>query len=189
MSVDLISGVMQAADSRKLTNAHRKLAGAKLPVQTEKSLFATLVSKLRQTSVPSSSLRANDLVERVLAAADPQKLKAASANLSDLPNTNVNTQSASLKRDPMIALEGMMMSKLVDQMMPKANDSIYGSGLAGDTWRGFAVNEMSETIAASDPLQLSASAAGNDPTSFSNLYGVGSDSLLSSKRIRPFAVS
>jgi hypothetical protein len=188
MTVDLISGVMRAADRQEVKNAHRKLMGTKIANQQEKNLFSMLVGRLDQKISPSTIPRTRGMVEGVMAAADPQKLKTASANLNAVPGANAHSRSAAATQAPMISLESLMMSKLVDQMMPKDKDSIYGSGLAGDTWRGFAVNQMSDTISAADPLQLADPPVGTDLGVVANLFDVGSDHFRAGKTIRPFAM-
>jgi hypothetical protein len=186
MSVDLITGVMNAADNHKLAVACRKLAHLKAQTPAEKGLFQVFLGKMQAKSSWSNVPRTTDLIERVMAAADPEKQQFASAALDVSTGTLDKALKPTSKRDPMIALEGAMMSKLVDQMMPKGDDSIYGNGLAGDTWRGFAVNQMSETVAAADPLRLAESSDDTDLGSPVNLYNTTSEPPYRVKHIRPF---
>ena len=91
-----------------------------------------------------------DVIAQVLAAAEPGRKATAEIALNSVRVSPVTKSSA----DPMIALEGNLMGKLVNEMLPKGKDSVYGKGLAGETWRGFAVDQMAGAMVQSDPLGL-----------------------------------
>jgi hypothetical protein len=88
------------------------------------------------------------LLEDVMVAANPvrqQKAHVALMSLSDTPKSSAS---------PMVALEGTLMTKFVDEMLPKSNHALYGGGLAGDTWRGFEVEQLGSALAKQDPLNF-----------------------------------
>jgi hypothetical protein len=88
------------------------------------------------------------LLEDVMTAANPVRQRNAQValmSLSETPRAPAN---------PMVALEGTLMTKFVDEMLPKSNHALYGEGLAGDTWRGFEVEQLGSALAKSDPLNF-----------------------------------
>lgn len=123
------------------------------------------------------------LLEGVMAAADPKVARRAQASLEALAGQGH-------RNDPMIKLEGALMTKYVDLMMPKASKSLYGDGVAGETWRSFAVDQFGSAIAQSDPLKLASErdvqALGNSeatPGMFANAGPVAS----AGQAITPFS--
>ena len=117
--------------------------------------FATLLGNAKKLLPHGAGNGASpNLLEDVMAAADPAKSQNAQVALESLnPDTGSTTKPDS-KSKAMLALEGTLMTKFVDEMLPKAQGSLYGSGLAGDTWRGFEVDQFGSALSKSDPLQL-----------------------------------
>ena len=133
-----------------------------------------------------------DVISQVMAAADPARKKNAEISLNISPSSKA-MPNAKKPTDPMIALEGNLLGRFVDTMLPKGKASIYGEGLAGDTWRGFAVDQMASALARSDPLGLAIKPyASLEPDSanseaVSNLYGGSNIERPTSVNITPFA--
>ena len=115
--------------------------------------FGEIFNRLSGSQKSSESVALPDVISQVIAAAEPSR----KANAEIALNGDRATPSTKSKvsADPMIALEGNLMGKFVSEMMPKGKTSFYGSGLAGETWRGFAVDQMVGALAQSDPFKLS----------------------------------
>ncbi len=135
MSVDLITSVLGAVDQKLAAARFTQKTGAPTsnPVQTAN--FADVVRKFTGKNVQAG--------EKSDSLASPAQLAS-----SKVPSSDAKTKA-------MLGLEGTLMNKMVDSMMPQDSDkSIYGSGLAGDTWRSFAVEQMGQAVAKSDLLHF-----------------------------------
>ena len=128
-----------------------------------------------------------DIISQMMAAAQPSRK--ADAELALNSGSIATPHLAKKLADPMIALEGSLMGRFVDEMLPKGKDSIYGGGLAGDTWRGYAGEQMANTLAQSDPLNLSISPFASTTSGGElSLFGKANNDGNSSEKITPFAI-
>lgn len=150
MSVDVIAGVMGAVDQSKAT-AHFQVATAQAggTEQIKPAGFGNFLQKMTGKTTQT--------------AANTHPLYG-----DDTPATDPIAQR---KKDAMIQLEGALMTKMVDSMMPKSEDSVYGKGLAGDTWRGFAVEQMGKTLAKNDLLNFNRAAPSDGQGTAVSLFG------------------
>lgn len=159
MAVDLILGVMQAADASKTQRAHARLS----QLNTDKpGLFdkiMTAVAKRPEKPLPAGE----DLIAQVLAAADPAKVQAAEARLNGIGAANTAVAANDPKREVMKKLEGSLLTSLVDEVMPKDSESLYGEGTAGEVARQFQVENLAEAAAEAEPLGLARQLYGNAP--------------------------
>jgi hypothetical protein len=181
MNVESISGksplfISQVMNRHKVPNSAPP-AGAKL--------FPNLMAQLGKTRSHGSGNGASaNLLEEVMAAADPAKVQRAQVALQDLSN------GKSSATNPMVALEGTLMTKFVDEMLPKSDHALYGGGLAGDTWRGFEVDQFGSALAKSDPLNFAKAPATirlSANVGMGNLFGNALDGQPITRHISPFA--
>jgi hypothetical protein len=84
----------------------------------------------------------------------------------------------------MTALEGTLLTKMADQMLPKDEHGLYGGGIAGNTWRGFEVENIGQTIAKADLLHFNRSTQSTRP---GGLFSLGDVETNSALKITPFA--
>ena len=78
----------------------------------------------------------------------------------------------------------------LSEMLPKSNHALYGSGIAGDTWRGFEVDQFGAALAKSDPLNLAPQQGGVKlaaSAGVANLFGNGFDEPQPGQSITPFS--
>jgi hypothetical protein len=160
------------------------------PVATQTS-FSTMLNHARKTQPHGAGHGATpNLIEDVMAAADPQKAENAQVALLDSKSPTVPSGKRDAKAAAMVALEGTLMTKLVDQMLPKSNHALYGSGMAGDTWRGFQVDQFGAALAKSDPLHLVPTESGVKlaaSAGVANLFGSEFDAQEPGRSITPFS--
>jgi hypothetical protein len=191
MSVDGLSAIKQLLFANFTKVGSHASAQPKNPAASVHTSFAAMLGHARKVLPGAHGNGATpNLLEDVMAAADPKKAENAQVALADL-----NTGSAGMaKTDPkgaaMVALEGALMTKFVDQMLPKSNHALYGSGTAGDTWRGFEVDQFGAALAKSDPLNLVPGQGGIKlaaSTGVANLFGGGLDEQQPAQPITPFS--
>jgi hypothetical protein len=163
----------------------------KAPPAAAPASFSTMLSHARKIQPHGSGHGATpNLIEDVMAAADPQKAESAQTALLDSKSQSVGSGKRDGKAAAMLALEGTLMTKLVDQMLPKSNHALYGSGTAGDTWRGFQVDQFGAALAKSDPLHLAPTEGGVKlaaSAGVANLFGSEFDPQKPGRTITPFS--
>jgi hypothetical protein len=192
MNVDNLSSIKQLLFAGFGKTASHTAAQTKNLTSTDQTSFATLLSNARKVLPRGAGNGATpNLLEDVMAAADPQKVEnAQSALLSSGGGTSVAAGQLDSKGKAMMALEGTLMTKFVDQMLPKSNHALYGSGIAGDTSRGFEVDQFGAALAKSDPLKFAPTQSGIKLTAsagVTNLFGSGLDDRQPSQPISPFS--
>jgi len=153
--------------------------------------FGALLNRAAKRSggMPGNGAGPN-LLENVMAAADPKKIENAQVALQSLNSPQAGPSVAEERNNPMVALEGTLMTKFVDEMLPKSKDGFYGSGLAGDTWRGFEVDQFGSALASSDPLNFTSNRSTIKLTANSgvdSLLGKNTFGQFSNNRITPFS--
>jgi hypothetical protein len=181
MAVDSVSGQIPSFISGFL----RKPRAASLASAAGAKSFTAQMAKLNKARPHNEGNGASPkLLEDVMAAANPEKARSAQVALQNLSNAKPAATN------PMVALEGTLMTKFVDEMLPKSSHALYGEGLAGDTWRGFEVDQLGSALAKSDPLNFSPvpttirlSANG----SMNNLFGNTTEGQSTSRPVLPFS--
>ena len=189
MNVDSLAGIKQFLFTGfGKTNTH---ASHKVSTTADQMSFATLLGNARKILPHSGGNGATpNLIEDVMAAADPQKAQTAQVALLESDGTSRADGKADAKSKAMLALEGTLMTKFVDEMLPKSNNTLYGSGIAGDTWRGFEVDQFGAVLAKSDPLNMASSKGGVKlaaSAAVANLFGNGFDEPQPGQSITPFS--
>lgn len=132
MSVDVIAGVMGAVNQNQATANFQVATAQSKGVQVNPAGFASLLHKMGKTNQVADSESNHPLYGG-----------------GATPDT-----TATRKGQAMTKLEGVLMGNMVDAMMPKDENNVYGGGLAGETWRSFAVDQMGQTLAKSDLLNF-----------------------------------
>lgn len=149
MSVDVIAGVMGAVNQGQATaNFQVATAQSKGAQPVNANAFGALMLKMTPKSTQI---------------ADTHALYGDGAGVVD--------PLAKRKADAMMQLQGALMTKMVDSMMPKDEDSVYGKGFAGDTWRSFAVEQMGKTLAKGDLLNFNRAAPAASQGTAVSLFG------------------
>lgn len=163
---------------------------AKAPPVAGQASFSSLLGNARKVHHGPGHGATPNLIEDVMAAADPQKAENAQVALLESKGTSVASATRDGKATAMLALEGTLMTKLVDEMLPKSNHALYGSGMAGDTWRGFQVDQFGAALAKSDPLHLAPTEGGLKlaaTAGVTNLFGSEIDPSQPGRSITPFS--
>jgi hypothetical protein len=135
--MDLVADVLQQANAKKLKLATLKLTGAGGKTATKgasaefegatgalKPKFAQNVAKLEHTK-------------------DQSRVPGYASNDTELSPPTRETQKAAAMR----GLETVLATKMVEAMMPKDQDELYGEGTAGEIWRGFHIETMGKALA------------------------------------------
>ncbi|MBG1233171.1 hypothetical protein [Aestuariivirga litoralis] len=167
MSVDVIAGVMGAVNQDQATARFQVATAQSKALQAKQPAFAALMQKM----LP---LKTNQIAD------------ANDGGLYGTADHTVQAPQAKRKADAMVALEGALMTKMVDSMMPKDENSVYGNGIAGETWRSFAVDQMGKTMAKGDLLNFNRKEASATPSQAVNLFGQGFGAP-NEMKITPFA--
>ena len=163
MSVDVIAGVMGAVNQGQATaNFQVATAQSKGVQPVSANAFSNLMQKMNTKSTQVADTHA--LYGDGTGTVDPL---------------------AKRKADAMMQLQGALMTKMVDSMMPKDEDSVYGKGFAGDTWRSFAVEQMGKTLAKGDLLNFNRGVPSASQGTAVSLFG--NFSSPNEMKITPFA--
>ncbi len=167
--MDLIADVLQQADVKKLRLATVKLLGskvklaAKMPSSDFRTLSATHDSKLLET------------VAKVEFKKDPSRLPGSGLeSAGSLPPSREDQ-----RKEAMRGLETVLATKMVEAMMPKDQNELYGEGTAGEIWRGFHIDSLGKALAGRQLLSTSADDVRN--------AGEDAGGNMRSKMIVPFA--
>jgi len=152
MSVDLILGVLQAANTSKAQQAQKRLS----EIGAGKSgIFEKVMQAVgKKPSKASDKVNGEDLIAQVMAAADPSRRQLAETKLRGVGENSSAVAENIPKLQAMKKLEGALLTAVVDQIMPKDSQSLYGDGTAGEVARQFQVEGLAEAAAESEPLGL-----------------------------------
>jgi peptidoglycan hydrolase FlgJ len=166
--MDLIADVLQQADVTK-----RKLATLKL----------TATSKLRsaentEVDFQKATLRVDDKRARNIAAVEFKKDQARVPGYETTVTGAESSSHGDPKKQAMRALETVLATKMIEGMMPKDQDELYGEGTAGDVWRGFHIDAMGKALA--DKRLFATSGSENNENDRAQKFG-------RTKTIVPFA--
>ncbi len=151
MSADLILDVMKAASTSRRQVAELKLAAKSARVD-DSGDYQKIVQQFALVGHQSGSIGT--------ALPEPDSGKAVQ-KLAQNSGMSVTSKSKPHHR-AMIALEGSLMTNILDAMLPKGKSSVYGQGTAGEVWRGFQVDQMANSMAQGDVLRLAASSDSAD---------------------------
>ena len=191
MNVDNLASIKHLLFSGfgKMT-AHASTHAAKPQAGAHTSFTALLGNAKKLLPHGAGNGAGHHLLEDVMAAADPAKSQNAQVALESLNPDTGSTSKPDSRSTAMLALEGTLMTKFVDEMLPKSDKTLYGSGLAGDTWRGFEVDQFGSALSKSDPLHLAepkttVKLAAN--AGVTNLFGDNYDSEPAARSISPFS--
>lgn len=114
---------------------------------------------------------ATDIVLDVARAAEPAGLQAAKARLEQLsagaaaravgvafapPNAPAAMRAAPSKQSPeaFVKFEAMVLQNFVQSLLPQDGSAVYGEGLAGEMWKTFMAQNLSETLAKSGGIGI-----------------------------------
>lgn len=53
--------------------------------------------------------------------------------------------------DPRVALQTLLLKDMLETMLPKADDKMFGAGMAGDVWRSQMSEQLAQAISKSNP--------------------------------------
>lgn len=61
---------------------------------------------------------------------------------------------ASTKKDPFVQMESVFLRNFVENMLPKDDGGLFGSGIAGEYWRSLLADQIADAIAATGKLGI-----------------------------------
>lgn len=166
---DLVMDVMRAAEPARADAAMRKLAAG--PVADTSATFSRAMA-----SAQSPKQLSRDIVADVMGAAEPGRLAAATTKLGGKPSDVAGVSQQ---------FQSVLLASALDGMMPHGENGLYGSGTAGQVWRGMANDQMAQALAARDVLGL-------DQTLSNRMGAAASPSawpFRTSNHIRPFTIT
>jgi hypothetical protein len=163
MSVDLVLGVIQAADASKSQQTRKKLAGL---TEGSGGLFGRVFSSsTRVADKAPSTGKDSDLIAGVVAAAKPETKQSMARMLASLDGAASENPEIDSERKAAQQLEGALLATVVEQMIPKNSPSLYGEDAAGDMARQFQVEQLAAAAAEAAPLGLEDSLNGGQSDS------------------------
>jgi hypothetical protein len=191
MSVDLIAGVLKAANAERRHLAELELKPGADSRELRASRFKAVAATVKSAGSPD--LRENDLIANVMAAASPQKQRATEMALAALssdqaPDRGPEPTKPTDRQKTMQSFEKMLMTQVVDQMLPKPGEhALYGDGTAGEVWRGFQAEQLADAVADRGILKLEPAEEQPQANASSSLVISGGWPFLATKRISSFA--
>jgi peptidoglycan hydrolase FlgJ len=126
--MDLIADVIQKADASKMKLATLKLSG--------------LASKTIAKGMESDSKKI-----RSTFAVEYKKDQSRVPGFDAVENIARPSSAEASQKAAMRGLETILATKMVEGMMPKDQDELYGEGTAGNVWRGFHIEAMGKALA------------------------------------------
>jgi peptidoglycan hydrolase FlgJ len=135
--MDLIADVLNNADAAKL-----KLATLRL-TQTQTKIASGETGREFQRRLNADRAKLF-LVQPGLPLRKDQSRLQLSADREI--GTKESSRSAA-NEQAMQGLEAVLATKMIESMMPKDQESIYGKGTSGEVWRGFHIEQMGKAIA------------------------------------------
>lgn len=148
-STDLIVDVMRQADPIKVREAAERLSdvGQALRVQKPEAQFASLVKE----ALGEGKTRAHGAATQA-----PVQI------VDSQPGVRMSEKLA-----PGQQLESFVLTQLLENMMPKDADSLFGSGTAGSYWRSMLAEKLAAELTMAGGVglteQLGLSGMGDDP--------------------------
>jgi peptidoglycan hydrolase FlgJ len=163
MSVDLVLGVIHAADASRSQQTRKKLAGLN---EGSGGLFEKVFAlSSRGAEKTSASKSDNDLIAGVVAAAKPEAKQSMARQLASLDSAASPIPNSDSEKQAAQQLEESLLAAVVDQMIPKDAPSLYGEGGAAGLARQFQVEHVAAATAETAPLGLADSLYGNQADS------------------------
>jgi peptidoglycan hydrolase FlgJ len=158
MSVDLVLGVIQAADASKLQPMRKKLAESADGIQ---GVFdKVFTSSTRAAEKSAATENGVDLIAGVVAAAKSEAKHSVDRLLASLDGP-VSADATSIQQQQAARqLEESLLTTVVEQMIPKHSPSLYGEDAAADMARQFQVEQVAAAAAEAAPLGLAESLYG-----------------------------
>jgi hypothetical protein len=164
LSTDIVMDVVAAADPARANMAQARLkSGASIQAVSETS-FAEALSQAG-TKRGIARVLDRDIVADVVRAADPQKALASARKLSAGPvelatlmpgaGAPVGVREHAVPADTPAGkaaheFEAVFLRNAVEQLLPKGENSLFGSGTAGTMWRSLAAEQLSNQLALAD---------------------------------------
>lgn len=187
MNVDNLASLKQFLFGGLGKTTHHAASQPKTSPPVGHPSFASLLGNAKRAGNGATP----NLLEDVMAAADPKKADIAQVALLNSGSSQAKgAGQTDAKQTAMLALEGTLMTKFVDQMLPKSKHALYGSGTAGDAWRGFEVDQFGAALAKSDPLNFAPSQSGVKlaaSVGTVNLFGSSIDDTRPAQPVTPFS--
>lgn len=160
MSVDLVLGVMQAADKSRTQRAQERLVTLEKNVP---DIFGSVLSSLgKEKATPIQSGADADIIAGVMAAADPEQVKMAEARLIPSGQGLAASRETGSMAEAAKGLEASLLTTVVEQILPSGSHELYGSGTAGEVARHFQVENLARAAAEAEPLGLAGKLYGNE---------------------------
>lgn len=185
MSIDLITGVMTAADPTKLSSARSKLDENRLN-EGGNAFGASLKGVRRQPTVSRlHAVNTMDMIADVMASAKPDRLERAVASLGG-KNSMQNLHGDERSTKVLNQFESTLLSNFLDSVVPETGDGFYGDDAGADMWRGLQVQTMAEAISERSILGLDRMINSHAENANTQDAGRSSDQGLE-RKIRPFA--
>lgn len=184
MDVDLIAGVMSAAEPDRISKARIKLAelaGAPAGEGFNSALAQASVSERIQNRTKS------DVSLDAVQSADRTRLAKASPASASATESDTAGRSAA-KRKVLQEFESTLLASSLASIMPKSEDPLYGGGDAAEIWRGQQIQFMSQAMAERSPLGLLGMFGDSPPEPEIVAVNLGNGPVRDRRdRIKPFA--
>lgn len=144
---DLVLGVANAADAVRQREAMAKLQ----KLNNGKSELATAASSSAARQPDGSTSVAADTWSAQVSESGSHGAK--TQTVAHTPRTRVIENSSS-ESDVYTQFEAVLLQNMVEEMMPKDSQAMFGSGTAGNMWKSMLAEKIAEQIAKSGALGI-----------------------------------
>jgi hypothetical protein len=168
-TIDLIAGVMASAKPDRLAKAEARLSSGRAVAADVP--FGQAVNRLMGKREPDINAP-DDLIAAVLGQADPAKVDRLMAQFAaQSPQTQAAAPvKARTGQDSLQQLEGMLLTSVLEAVVPKAKGTLFGDETGGLFWRGQQIEIMADQLGRRPFLDLADS---NATQAIAGDYGAG----------------
>lgn len=165
---DLVLDVVKAANPERARIAQAGLQRGPAATSSARE-FADAENTIKRTTGIGQFLD-TDIVGDVVNAADPAKLQTGIAKLNGTTSLGQvdmaslvldasDTKAVNPREKAYEQFEASVLRNFVEGMLPKATESVYGEGTAGNVWRSMQADFMSQELAKSGGIGIAATLA------------------------------
>ncbi|MDH4983631.1 rod-binding protein [Hyphomicrobium sp. D-2] len=146
---DLVLGVANAADAARQREAMAKLQ----KLNNGKSELATASNASATRQFDRSEGVASDSWSAHVSDSGSPRAEAQPQVAAHTPRTRV-IESSSSESNVYTQFEAVLLQNMVEEMMPKDSQAMFGSGTAGNMWKSMLAEKIAEQIAKSGALGI-----------------------------------
>lgn len=136
---DLVLNVMGAAEPERVRSAAQKLGSN--TSGTSGLEFAGIMTDVARSPLSAGAL-GDDMIQQVLAAADPTKLAKAESHLRGLSGDG--PRGSDPASNAYRSFEQAFLQNMLESTLPPSGSSVYGDGPSAGVWRSLAAEQLAK---------------------------------------------